>query len=203
MQQFNNETMKQFNNENSFTIIELLVALTVFVFVIISALSVYTITIQRHFQAQKTQVVNEELAYAIELMATDIKNSYIILKSPDNNAIYLAHKTKSQNYENCKNGIAADCLVYKLENYQITSKSKGDTVFVPLTSDRIIIERLVFQVNAEPNSEQDNPQVTILIKARERNDIPGGPTEIFLQTTISQRELEGKPENKYRGAFQQ
>lgn len=197
----------------SFTIIELLIAMTVFVFVIISTLTIYTMTIQKHFQARKSQIVNEDLQYAIEVMNADIKNSFVVGEGPvdpPNKVIYLANKTKSPIYDDCLTTVNdTNCLVYKIakdsnNNGRIWVKGKGDTAgYVELTSSRVTVDydRSFFDVDAEALTSKHNPEVTILIVAREKTESLGGLSEIILQTTVSQRELDGEPVNRYRGTF--
>lgn len=207
----------------SFTLIELLVAMGIFTFVILSVLGIYVMTIQKHFQAQKIQVVNEELRYVMELISRDTRDSLVVGKKSDSNyeALYLDHPTKKSTSSSCSESETLDesnCLVYKII-YNDTSGEicrggagsscvavndiggSGGATYFPLTSSRIEIEEdSQFLVSADAvdngNWEQDNPLVTILIKSKAKNDREG-ISEIILQTSVSQKELE----NKYKGYF--
>lgn len=190
----------------SFTIIELLMAISVFTFVVLSALGIYTTTIQKHYEAQKIQIVVEELRWPMEVMAKDIKRSWVMGKSSDNKTIYLA-PTDESGYENCAQGNINDsnCLTYRINltanqtKIEVRDPKQGDTVFSPLTSSKIeILSGSQFYIDAkapgEANYQWENPKVTILIKAQAVND-PKKISEITLQTTATQND----PENHYQG----
>lgn len=193
--------MKKNKEISSFTIIELLMAISVFVFVVLSALGIYTTTIQKHYEAQKIQLVVEEIRWPMEVMAKDIKRSWVMGKSTDNTTIYLAPQDES-GYENCARGNVDSnyCLTYKISNSQIQVKNASkDSQFSPLTSSKIEIQSgSQFYVDskaaAEANYQYENPKVTILIKAQAKNDTKG-ISQIILQTTATQND----PENHYQG----
>jgi type II secretory pathway pseudopilin PulG len=218
---------KKKNSADSFTIIELLTAMAIFIFIITSVLGIYTVSIQKHYQAQKSQLVAEELRYAMELMSQDIKNSYIMkmeehtfgTDGEDAYLLFLAHKRKlGFLYENCISSPSEDsCLVYKI-NYTSTdpedpgyvepTETAGNGIYVRtgiiqgwtrLTSPRLEIEEdsQFFVPTLDKDfpvlGERDQPRVSILIKAKAIKDRQG-VSEIVLQTTVTQRELENKYE---------
>ena len=192
--------------KRGFTIIELLMAMGVFIFVIISALGIYIIAIQRHYQAQKIQLVTEELRFAMELISNDIKNSDIIAAKDEYptggdgliDLIYLDYPDKNIDSNSCNDSSYTGCFQYKIDyaNKDIRASGAGDGGnFIPLTSQNIeIIEGSQFYVDATPYNEQELPKVTILIKAKAKNDTEN-ISDLILQTTISQRKLE----NRYQG----
>jgi hypothetical protein len=169
-----------------------------------ATLGIYTVAIQRHYQAQKSQLVNQELRYAMELMSRDIKESFI--RDEASSEIYLANLKKLGNdyYNLCMGTDVKKCLKYKIDSSSdqqkngIWAKGLSDDTDVRLTSPDIEIESPSrFIANAEAYPAKDNPRVTILIKAKARND-EKGVSEITLQATVSQKEIE----NYYRkGVF--
>ncbi|MDD5552174.1 MAG: hypothetical protein PHI88_03405, partial [Candidatus Pacebacteria bacterium] len=154
-------------SKKSFTLIELLTAMAVFIFLITATMGIYVTTIHKHFQAQKIQTVSEELRYAMDLISRDIKNSYVVaIKNggEDYQAIWLAHLTKMTEAQ--RNTCLAspsenNCLVYRF-NYRdytgnscrgtqkqcIDSKEAGATeTYAPLISSRI---KITLQDNCPP-----------------------------------------------------
>lgn len=209
-------------SKRSFTLIELLTAITVFVFLITATMGIYVTTIQKHFQAQKIQVVTEELRYTMDLMSRDIKNSYVVaIKNggDDYQSIWLAHLTKMTEAQ--RNTCLAspsenNCLVYRF-NYRdhtgnscrgtqkqcIDSKEVGATeTYAPLTSSNIGIikgatyeEESKFEVSPGATS---TPLINIFIYAKEINDNQSICIScVFLKTSVSQKEIE----NFYKGVF--
>lgn len=193
-------SIKKFSRRN-FTIVELLIAMGIFSFLMVVTFGIYTVAIQRHYDAQKIQAVNQELRYAIELMSRDIKDSR--LRGGSSTSINLAHKSKldNQDYFNCVT-TATNCLMYQI-NTSSTPENNGifvkqgteDANPVRLTSQDIeILSGSRFYVDAS-SAPQDNPKVTILIIAKERND-KKYISRIYLQTTVTQKNVE--EENIYQ-----
>jgi hypothetical protein len=148
--------------------------------------------------ALQTQLVNEDLKYAMEIMGRDIKESYIMASSTDGKTIYLNHPTKNIDDANCTLGGVVGCLQYKFNSTdgRIEVEGKNDSDFVPLTSSKIIVESVNFIINATKDEIKDQPKITISIKAKAKND-PKNLSELLLQTTISQKEIL----NLYQGAL--
>jgi len=217
---------KMLKCNKSFTLIEILVSITIFTFLIMAALGVYITSITKHRQALKSQVVNEELQYVVEITSRDINISDgYLMASRDSDVdtridtIYLNHPTKKIVGAECTGlgGVDCDkccnqpaqcdvdlfscecCLQYRFNSTDntIEVKGKGDSDFVALTSSRIEIENVYFNIDSViAGNLARQPKITILIKAKEKNDILG-TSEIILQTTITQREIF----NLYQGAI--
>lgn len=191
------------NQKSSFTIIELLMALGVFTFVVLSALGIYTTTIQKHYEAQKIQLVVEELRWPMELMAKDIKEG-ILMWSKSNNEIYIASKRIGlDNFNKCLAGNKSNCLIYKINlsdinNSRIEVSFNGGATYLQMTSSKIqILSGSQFKLPSNlSNNPSKNPMVTILIKAKATND-PKEISQITLQTTVNQN----SPENHYQGSL--
>jgi Tfp pilus assembly protein PilW len=188
--------MHNVKSQSGFTIIELLTAMAVFIFVIVAALGIYATTFQRHYEARGIQLVSEELRFVMELIARDIKDSYVIWG--DTTSLYLAHPTKSKDQQACAQINKDQCLIYKIEGTTIKVRGLGDSdEFIPLTSSQLEIQTdTKFNIDANPNDALENPKVTILIKAKAAKTDPQGISEIYLQTTATQKEIN----NNFKGA---
>lgn len=144
----------------------------------------------RHIVALQVQTVNEELRYAMEVMARDIKDSYVMASGTEPIILYLYHPTKN----NTNNGVCTTsgflgCLQYQYNSVdkRIEVMGKDDSNFVPLTSSNIEVEKLIFNIDATGGNASDQPKVTILIKAKEKKDSKG-QSETSIQTTVNQKE---------------
>jgi len=82
------------------------------------------------------------------------------------------------------------CLQYRLNSatHKIEVKGAGDFDFLPLTSSRVNIEDVNFLIPTGAGDTQDQPRITILIEARERNDTLG-TSRIILEMTVTQNEV--------------
>jgi len=207
---------KMLKCNKSFTLIEILVSITIFTFLIMAALGIYITAITKHRQALRSQVVNEDLNYATELIYRDIKDSYLKAYCEtafcgNEKTIYLDHPTKKITGDNdgdgtddcvekggidCRNCSSGDkfscecCLQYRFNSStrQIEIKGIGDSDFVPLTSSRVNIENVNFLISTGAGDTQKQPRITILIEARERNDTLG-TSRIILEMTVTQNEV--------------
>jgi len=202
-----------------FTLIEILTAITLFTFLIMAALGIYLTSLTKHRQALKSQVVNEDLQYATELMYQDIRKSYLMASGDSDDdlkddIIYLDHPTKntvsgSVNATPCAEGVCNQCSItegtaackcclqyhFNSTANRIEMKSKDEpgcnftaaAPCVPITSSRIVIESFNFDIpvigEGDIGHELDQPRITILIRARERDDV-ARTSEITLQTQL-------------------
>lgn len=177
-------------HQKNFSLIELLISVSIFVVLMITTTSLYFSSIEKHTMALNLQSVTEDIKYATEAMKKDIKNSYIMALSTDGKTIYLNNKTKNFG-SNCEPGNLLDCLQYRFNSTenQIEVKANGDSGFVPLTSSNIIIENFSFYIdNAIANNDSKQPKVTIKFKAKAKNDSKN-LSEVSFQTTVSQKEI--------------
>jgi len=188
--------------KSAFTLIELLVSVSIFVIFTLAIMDIYFSSIDRHTVALQIQTVNQELRYAMEVIARDIKDGYL-MASKDNNGdgidqIYIYHPTKNIDSNNCKISGVTGCLQYKFNTVdkRIETMGSGDSSFVPLTSSRIKVEKVNFYIDDIVGSTSEQPKVTILISAKEKNDLEN-QSVIFLQTTVNQKETV----NLYQGSL--
>jgi len=188
--------------KSAFTLIELLISVSIFVIFSMVIMDIYFSSIDRHTVALQIQTVNQELRYAMEVIARDIKDGYL-MASKDNNGdgidqIYIYHPTKNIDNNNCKISGFTGCLQYKFNTTEkrIETMGSGDSSFVPLTSSRIKVEKVNFYIDDIVGSTSEQPKVTILISAKEKNDLEN-QSVIFLQTTVNQKETV----NLYQGSL--
>lgn len=176
-------------HQKNFSLIELLISVSIFVVLMITTTSLYLSSIAKHTMALNLQSVTEDIKYATEVMKKDIKESYIMALSTDGKTIYLNNKTKNVG-SNCKPDSLLDCLQYRFNSTenQIEAKANGDLDFVPLTSSNIVIENFSFYIDTIARDNSEQPKVTIIIKAKAKND-PQNLSEVSFQTTVSQKEI--------------
>lgn len=203
----------------SFTLIELITSISIFVILVMAALDLFSSVTTKHQAAVETQKVSDNLRYVMEVMSRDIEEGRVIalLDSEGGSPTTLAinHQTKGS----C--GSISDCLQYHFvsSNQTINEKYRGriqirtnedpaacqfvtlanpnpsETDTCPfLTSSEVLIENFDINVDATPGVSTDQPKVTISIKAKARKE-KTGISGVTQQITVNQKELG----NEYRG----
>ncbi len=170
------KTASSSRNEGGFTLIEMMVAVSIFIVIItISLTSILNVSnIQK--KTATFRAVNDNLNFAIEKMAREIRTG----------SDYCAQSCSSPSSFNFTNseGVVVE---YLLANKKIeVSYDGGD--FLPMTSSEVVVEKLLFVVRGDgPDGLQ--PLVTIIISgyAGEKKTIK---SQLNIQTTVSQRSID-------------
>ena len=163
--------IKKRQNNRGFTLIETLVSLAVFGIVITIATGAFTNGLKAQRRSLALQEAQNDLRYAIETMAREIRMSHI----------------------NSTDGLHSDFLDIILHQtdrhvyYQHISGAIGLIVrsATPITSSKVDVTDLNFYVQGQASSPAT---VTIVIKAKTTGAYAG--QEINLQTTVSTRDYE-------------
>lgn len=185
--------MKQYSLQSGFTLVELMVSLSLFIIVVLALIgSLYTVNgASRRVQAMRT--VMDNLNFAMESMSRNIRTS---------ENVYCAGSMRG----NCSivdsNGgteISMDSTLgeQRLVEYRLQASSNGNTViekrndgvngdWIPITSPEIDIEKFSFYVDGA--SRNDGIQPNVIIKMEGIAAIADGTTVPFsVQTYLSQR----------------
>ena len=167
------------------TLVELLVSVTLFVVIILSATQIFVMVLQSQRRVVAVQNVQENIKYFFEVASKEIRmavqnvnddkycNDPNFLENSlfgsDGNTLYL------RNQDN-------ECVKYYLENNRFMIEREG--VSVPLSPSEIIIEDLNFSVVPRGADKQAQVTINVLAKSESRE---GEETEIRLQTTVTSR----------------
>ncbi|MBI2038933.1 MAG: prepilin-type N-terminal cleavage/methylation domain-containing protein [Candidatus Niyogibacteria bacterium] len=164
-----------------FTLLEMIAALGVFSVIIIIFSSTFLNLLNAERKAQIASSVQDNLRFAIEVMSKEIRTGtqYQVPPQPTNTAItFVNANDESITYRvsgpDIANNPCSDekpCIV--------KSVNGGD--FLPLTSDQIAIDDLLFFVGGI------QPRIQIIIRARAT--VQNVETQLNLQTTVSQRNI--------------
>lgn len=188
-----------FNNTKKgagFTLIELLVGMAMFVLIAGAVIGIFISGIRLQQQYLATQETLNQLSFAIEYMSRALR---MAIKEKSDPEVCLVEQGTGYNYEipiiyqaggeSLGKGIrfinhlqVDECQEFFLDGTTLKYK-KGAGMPIALTSPRIEIERLRFQLVGQSGSDTNQPKVTISLKVI-------SPVLIELQTTISQRNLD-------------
>jgi len=178
---------RHYKIQKGFTIIELLVTLTIFSIIIGAAIGIFISALKGQRKALATQEILNQSSYTLEYIGRAIrmakKDSTSICISPGSN-YELTRSGKGIKFRNYQ-GI---CQEFFLEGGQL-KQSKGG-VIENLTSNNL--EATSFYPYLIGESEADNlqPRVVISLYIKSKGQKPEEKTELKIQTTISQRNLD-------------
>ena len=172
-----------------FTLIELLVAMTIFLIVIGAATSIFISALKGQRKALVTQEILNQTSYSLEYMSRAIRMAQKEVSAPSclsQNGLNfeLTHGGKGIKFRNY-GGI---CQEFFLEGGQLKQFKSG--AVENLTSDNFEITS--FNLNLLGASELNDiqPRVTIALTIKSKGQKPEEKTEMKIQTTISQRNID-------------
>jgi len=175
------------NNMRGFTLIELLVAMSIFTVAIVSASSLFIISLkgQRNIIAQ--QNLTENTRFVIERMSRHIRmaqrlDSSVPPACPAD--VFFSAPGATLTFIDSN----SECAQYRLSPGLPPKKiqlRQGVGAWLDLTSNDISVNSLYFEVDGELPGDQIQPRVTIYIEADVPSDLPEGTPDIHLQTTVS------------------
>ena len=177
--------------KKGFTLIELLVSMTIFSVVMVSAIGLFSAGVENQRKILALQTLSNNTSYVIEYMSRTIR-----MAKKDLGGLYLT--TAGCNFENPDGDSSILFMNYHqdrqeffLENGQIKEKkgplSQSGPLAIPLTSDNFLVQKLVFELSGECQTDELQPKVTIVIEIQTKE---AKPQRLNLQTTISQRDLD-------------
>jgi len=194
----NNNT--NFDQKRGFTIVEVLIALSVFLVVIVTGIGGMVFLSNTNAKAQEFKLIINNLNHTLESMTRDIRfgrNYYCLTgkgnlgkswtfldrenQCPDSSDVHFLAVTFSRGGEDKR-------IAYRFKDDAIKRQIFGeDESFISLTSDNVVIENLKFS-SSDFEEDDVQPRITVFIEGRAI--LSSGDDEGFkLQTTISQRRL--------------
>jgi len=182
-------------NKNAYTLIEVLVAVTIFSFIIAGPTGFFVSSLIGQRKALTSMEIADNVSYTLEYESRTLR---MAKKDLDGSCI-----TSSSNYENPGHDISKIrflnyqdpplCQEFSINNGQLGERKSSDKnwgnlgQFQPLTPDDLEIILSKFQLFGETQEDDFQPRVTILLEIQKK-DQP--ESKIRLQTTISQRNLD-------------
>lgn len=185
-------------DRKGFTLVELLVAISVFVVIVTFSLGAVVSILDAGRKARSLKAMMTNLNFALEVMSREIKFG----------TNYHCGTTSSfpPSPQNCTGGgvpagssvsfVSSEGVdtIYRLNNSRLEKSSDGGTSYVGVTAPEIVVQDLKFFVfNSAPQSDlpADNaqPRVVMLIRGYAGNK-PSIQSNFSIQTTVSQRALD-------------
>jgi len=179
--------------KNGFTLVEMLVTITVFLIIISSIIGLFIYGIQQQRRTLALRALLDQSSYTLEYMSRALRMASKEINDPPS-----CLSATGLNYENTSpypgikfiNHLENDnCQEFYLEGGIL--KFKRDIAAPPINFSSANLEIVNLKFNLSGESQDDNlqPRVTIFVKVKVKNSTEASLT-LNLQTSISQRALD-------------
>lgn len=162
-----NKTMR------GFTMPEVLISIGLFTIIMAATSAAFLAGLRSQRLTIATLNANDNLAYALEMMARDIRMGSMFFAPLEDQLSFLSYRNQA--------------IIYRLNNETIERSVAGGE-FEPMTAQNIRIKKLSFNLAGE--KRYDDQQIKITIKLKISSKFSSQEVIRDLQTTISPRNLE-------------
>ncbi len=177
-------TIKKRIQNKGFTLVELLVSISIFSLIVSAMSGVFVSTIRAQRKSIAFQQLLEQTSYLEEYMSRSIR-----MGKKDINGVCIS---ATSNYEITRvdKGIGflnynGNCEEFYLSGTEL--RQNKNNVDLALTSSNLIVENINIELSGEFQTDNLQPRVTIFLKIKGAGSKPEEQPEIKIQTTISQR----------------
>jgi len=194
--------MKQYN-KNGFTLIELMVAIAIFVLVMSTASGIFILALRHQEKALAKQELLSQTSFIIEYMSRGIRMAKRQRADrPVCVPIGLNFETPASNHirflkwDHLASAGAGGFVCYEFFLDTATHrlmKRRAGGIAVPLTSAKLEVIRFRVNIIGDASPEEippEQPKVTIALEIRGRGRTEQERPQIYFQTTVSQRDLD-------------
>jgi prepilin-type N-terminal cleavage/methylation domain-containing protein len=185
--------MKQYNNltiQRGFTLIEILVAVAVFSLVIASISGIFVSVLQSQRKALASQALIDGISYNLEYISRALR-----MARKQTIDLPACLSQSGLNYEITQGGQGIKFLNYQGICYEFylngtrLFQNKGGEI-LPITSQNLEVSSVKFNPSGQSEIDNLQPRATISFYIKSKGQRPEEKTEIRVQTTVSQRELD-------------
>lgn len=182
------------SKNRAFTLVELLVAIGIFSIVIGMVSGIFILGIRQQKVAFASQIVLDQASFALEYMSRTLR-----MASKELSSSCLSQR--GLNYEITHSGSGVkfinhlesdDCQEFFLESGQLKYRKKigqSGEQSLPLTSGKLEVYSLKFNLTGNSQSDDLQPEVTIFMEIKGKGELESSQ-KMKIQTTISQRNLD-------------
>jgi prepilin-type N-terminal cleavage/methylation domain-containing protein len=181
-----------------FTLIELMVATSIFVVVMLASMSSLFVLLDSGKSSRALRFAMDNVNFAMESMTRSIRMGTNYYCGLAGQSVDLEDLSEN-NYNDCLSGEDSGTLIafkpqdtvaiykvaYQLLDEAIVMTTDGGVNWVPITSDSVKIERLRYFVKG--SAPNDNTQASVYIIIKGTVMVKDVPTSFSLQTLASQR----------------
>lgn len=164
----------KYKKNKAFTLIELMVGVTIFIVVISLVVSLFMMGVKGQRKLIAIQNIQDNARYLLEFMAKEIRMSVI-----NNSTAETLNITRPD----------GESVSYVFTNQRIDRLTDGPSTSGPLNSDEILVNGLFYTLGVGQGDNQQ-PRVTIVMKIEIAGNRQEEKSEVNIQTTICPRNLE-------------
>jgi prepilin-type N-terminal cleavage/methylation domain-containing protein len=184
---------KNIYNKKGFSLIEMLLAISIFVIIMLSATRIFQLVVQGQRQAIAAYHVQENLKYFFEVMSKEVRMATMDTAQEcypfdAENKLYVAE----DNHLYFKN-FEGECVHYFIENDNGVNRFKiergGNSGYITTSNININSLKFIVKANAVGGLQAQQPSVTVNLQA-EAIAPELDKSEMTLQTTITSRYYE-------------
>ncbi|PIR89875.1 hypothetical protein COS93_01445 [bacterium (Candidatus Gribaldobacteria) CG07_land_8_20_14_0_80_33_18] len=182
------------NKTKGFTLIEILIAMSLLAVIITGAVNLFTSVIKEQRKVLALQTISSNASYTLEYISRvlrmakkdmngDCISKYNNFENPDaeeSKIIFLDY------HEKCHEFIWDNNQIKERKSFDKTAGNLGEAV--PLTPDNLEISNLKFEIEGANQNDEIQPRVTMAFTITTKQ--PLEKQEMKLQATISQRDLD-------------
>lgn len=188
------------NSQRGFTLIELMVATTIFMSVMLMAMGSLIIAMNGVKKAQALRVSMDNVNFAMETMSRNLRTGMNFYCANAGDNVDLRYDTLLG--KDCPNGQSGTAVafrpatyptnlkivrtLYKKDGTKLVRCETGDTDPCPsIVADNVTVDTLQFYVKG--TADNDSIQPSVYIKMEGSVSVKGVPTPFAIQTLASQR----------------
>lgn len=206
--------MNNLNTKNSFTLIELVVAVFVFIILLTMALGIYFTIFTKHRAVTESQPVRSDINQVMEVISRDLeegrvrgikdekeidgekKYTTLLINLPSKNPCPSSN-SPSDCHDECESNFG-NCLAYHFDNeggeIQVKSNADpdcntGNSDCPPITSGEVIVKDFSFNLDSSIALNSDKQPVTTLSITAKSKEEKLGMSEFTLQNTVVQDDI--------------
>ncbi len=179
-----------FRSRRGFTLVELLVAMGVFLVAVTLAIGAFVQALKAQRFVTYMMSVNSNASIALESMAREIRAGYNFSVDDLNSGSTCSVKDNQYDILNFTNA-DGQAVGYELANGSFARCAGNDCAagqYTPLTASNILVDRLCFWLNNTKNDKSSPWRVTVFLTVDAKNQ-DFASTPLNLQTTVSARVL--------------
>ena len=197
--------MRGLPNQSGFSLIELLVSMTIFSVVMTMAASTLLVLLDANSKAQNMQAILNDLTITIDSMTREIRTGYNYycansVSSPNPNQVrdcgggasFLSVVEAGGAYASGLTGTTEGRIAYRYNSGErrIERRLDGDSAgWVPLTAPNVTITNAEFIVTGTGTGNNEQPTVTIYLEG-EAGDLAEVDSDFVIQTSVTQRPID-------------
>jgi prepilin-type N-terminal cleavage/methylation domain-containing protein len=179
---------KMIKNGTGFTLIEVLVGMTIFSLLLGAIVGVFATAVKLQRKSFAEQEIINQLSFATEYMSRALRMAKRDDRGSCLSSVGLSYENSGGRQSAVKfiNHLENDeCQEFFLERQQLMYR-RGSKSPLPLTSPGLKIEDLRFKLSGASQSDQLQPRLTVSLTAKSGDSAHS----LKLQTTVSQRNLD-------------